>query len=198
MNVDIPFLYSDIQRINVEESQTSYKIKFKIEKYNNDILYIHGTKYNYAILDACERNEKELICNLSKEKIEQILILKNEKFEIGTMNDNQGLIKFNYVFDININYENVKKEDVYIKLEKIIGQITEYHTPFAFESNVTSFSNFISDLYNKVLFIKKMPQKPLMVFIEGYNADILNSQNDTIFNNLHYKYNFIIKPFKFN
>ena len=92
LNVDIPFLYSDIQRINVEESQTSYKIKFKIEKYNNDILYIHGTKYNYAILDACERNEKELICNLSKEKIEQILILKNEKFEIGTMNDNQGLL----------------------------------------------------------------------------------------------------------
>ena len=196
LDFPIPFLYSDIQRIDIVEDQTSYELKFKIENYNNDILYIHGTKYNYAILDTCERNNQELICKLSKEKIEQILILKNEQFKIGTMNDNKGLIEFYYVSDIRINYENVKKEDIYIKLEKLVGEKKE--SPLAFETNITSLPNFISDLFNQALFFKKMTKKPLMVFIERDNIDIINYLNGSILDNLHYKYNFIIKPFELN
>ena len=193
---EIPFLYSDIQSINIVESQPSYELKFKIEQYNNDTLYIHGTKYNYAILDSCEKKSQELICKLTKEKIEQILILNNEPFTIGTMNDFQGLIKFKYVSDIKINYNSVTKENIYIQIEQLVGGITETGTPFAFETNITSFPNFISDIYQKDLYFKKMPGKPLMMFVEGTEIDIQNYQGGCTFNNIHYKYNFIIKPFE--
>ena len=103
----IPFLYSDIQKININGSQDTYDIKFKIENYNEtDILYIHGTKYNYAILEGCKINDKELICQLSKNKIEEILILQEENFSIGTMNDHLGLIKFDYVSDRKVSWSN--------------------------------------------------------------------------------------------
>ena len=195
---ELPFLYSDNQTINIKEGQNSYEIKFKVEYYNNDLLYIHGTKNNYAILDNCEKNDSELICRLSKEKIEEILILKNEPFEIGLVNDDEGLIKFIYVSDININYENVAKENIYIKLEKLVGEITELNTYYAFESNITLFSNFISDTYKSNFYIKKMSKRPLMIFMKGSNNTILEELYDSNIDYLHYKYNFIIRPFKYN
>ena len=198
----IPFLYSDIQKININGSQDTYDIKFKIENYNEtDILYIHGTKYNYAILEGCKINDKELICQLSKNKIEEILILQEENFSIGTMNDHLGLIKFDYVSDINIKYIVAEKEDVYIHLEKLVGQITESGTPFAFETNITKFPNFISNLLGNIFYFKKMSGKPLMIFVEypynGSNISIPSYPEGSNITNLHYKYNFRIAPFEF-
>jgi hypothetical protein len=66
----IPYLYSDGQTININE-ETSYELKFKIEIYNNDPLYIYGSNNNYANLDNCEKTNNELICKISKEKIEE-------------------------------------------------------------------------------------------------------------------------------
>ena len=197
LDYSIPFLYADPQIINVDESQTLYELKFKILNFTDgDILYIHGTKYNYAALENCKRNIQEMKCELTKEKIEQILILQNEKFEIGAMNDNYGLIKFSHVYDINITYNNVTRETISIKLEKLVGGITESGTPYAFETNITSIPNFISDLHNETLYFKKMPEKPLMMFFEG--EDISYYEDGLTLENLHYKYIFIIERFKLN
>ena len=80
--MEIPFLYSDEQNINLNLGLDSYELKFKINEYNKEILYIYGTKYNYAVLENCTINLKELACEISKEKIEEILVLENEKFKI--------------------------------------------------------------------------------------------------------------------
>ena len=45
---------------------------------------------NYAILDNCQSNEKEVNCEITKEKIEEILTDKNENFKIGAIDDNVG------------------------------------------------------------------------------------------------------------
>ena len=200
--MEIPFLYSDEQNINLNLGLDSYELKFKINEYNKEILYIYGTKYNYAVLENCTINLKELACEISKEKIEEILILENEKFKIGAINDTLGLVQFDYVSDININSGNISKKDINIKLKKLVGPITEAGTPFAFETDVINMPSFTSDLINNIFYFKKMSGKPLMVFVKypyfRENITIPSYQNDTIFSNLHYKYNFIIEPFNFN
>jgi len=86
IKVYIPVLYSDKQEINIidnneknlEFEKEIYELKFKIEVYDNEPLYIYGSNNNYANLDNCEKNDKELICNITKEKIEEILAINNE------------------------------------------------------------------------------------------------------------------------
>ena len=200
--IKIPFIYSYEQTINLDESQLTYELKFKIQTYNNEILFINGTGYNYALLDDCQENNKQLICKMSREKIEEILILNNESFTIGAMNDDWGLVMFDCVSKVIILYQNVTKEDIFINFEKIVGGITEVHTPFAVESNVTEIPNFISDFILPGLYFKKMSGKPLMLFFEYPMEDdeviIESSPNETTFNNFHYKYNFRVQPYQFN
>ena len=200
--IKIPFIYSYEQTINLDESQLSYELKFKIQTYNNEILFINGTGYNYAILDDCQENNKELICKMSREKIEEILILNNESFTIGAMNDDWGLVMFDCVSKVIILYQNVTKEDIFINFEKVVGGITEVHTPFAVESNVSEIPNFVSGFILPGLYFKKMSGKPLMLFFEYPMEDdeviIESSPNETTFNNYHYKYNFRVQPYQFN
>ena len=203
-----PFIYSYEQNININERQPSpiYKLKFKFNSYYDEVLFLYGTKDNYVVLDNCQKVSQELICEISKEKIEETLIFENEVFGLAAMNDRLGILKFNYVCPININYEIVQKENIYIKLEKLVGQITELGTPFAFETNVTKIPNLISDtsyLFNGASsYFKKMTGRPLIFFIEytleEKNGTIPSFEEELIFENIHYKYNFRIKPFHFN
>ena len=204
----LPFIYSAGQNINIKESQPSYEIKFKFNMYNNEILHIYGkTKYNYLALDNCEKIDKELICKISKEKIEETLISSKEKFKLLLINDTNGLINCVHVFPITINYQDIQKEVIYIKLEKILGRITEAFTSVAFETNVTEIPNLISDNSNIIQnsyssYFKKMTGKKLILFakynIEGENMPIPSAEKEIFLNNIHYKYTFIIEPFKFN
>ena len=152
----IPFLYSDKQTINIDVDQAPYELKFKIQKYNNDLLYIYGSNNNYAILDNCQSNPEVLTCKIEKEKIESILTENNEQFKIGAINDTIGLIPLEHILNITIKYENVEKEDIIIQLTKIVGGITEVGTPFAYETNITDFPSFISQKFEKIFYIKKI------------------------------------------
>jgi hypothetical protein len=102
---DIPMLYSDKHIININENQQTYDLKFKIEQYNsrNNFLYIYGSYNNYGSLENCQNDEKEIKCQITKEKIEEILTSQNEVFKIGVMNDNIGIITFDHILDIIVN-----------------------------------------------------------------------------------------------
>ena len=206
VNMNLPFIYSLKQNINIIESQSSYELKFKFNSYRNEPLYIYGTKNNYLILDNCENIDKELICQISKEKIEEVFVSKDDQFRLSSMSDTYGIFYCDLVYPITITYENVQKEDIYIKLEKLVGTITELGTPFAFETNVTEIPNLISDrsnaLPNAFSYFKKMTGKPLMLFIE-YSSERENMPapsfpNELVLSDIHYKYNFRIQPFQFN
>ena len=115
---NIPFLYSDKQIININENEDEYILKFKIEMYNKNPLYIYGSYNNYAILEKCESDTEELTCKIKKEKIEEFLVKKNEQFKIGAINDTIGIIPLEHILNITINYENVQKVDIYLELVK--------------------------------------------------------------------------------
>ena len=201
-----PFLYSYKQKINIMESQSIYEIKFKFNTYYDEILYIYGTKDNYAVLDNCQKIGQELNCKVSKDKLEEILISKNEQFYLSSMSDTLGDYNFNYVYPITIDNENALKKDINVKLEKIVGRITELGTPFAIETNVSEIPNLISDssnvIPNTTFYFKKMTGKPLMLFVEysseGENMPTPSFPNVLVLSAIHYKYNFIISPFESN
>ncbi len=81
--------------------------------------------------------------------------MNNESFQIGAMSDTLGLVKFDCFSQIIITYENAQKEDLYIKLEEIVGRISEMNTPVAFKSNVTDSPNFISNRIIPGVYFKK-------------------------------------------
>ena len=192
----IPFLYYDEQIINID-NKNSYELKFKLGSYNNDVLYIYGESNNYAILDNCKINGNDLICNISKDKLEEILILSGEQFRVGTMNDDIGLFQFEFVFNITIIYNNVIKEDLFIGLTQIINGITERGIPVGVETNITSIPNFIATI-NRTEYFKKTTGRPLILFynyLYGTEETFkINIKKEEIFNDVHYKYNFRIQP----
>ena len=195
-----PILYSEKQTINLSNDLELYELKFKIEEYNNDLLYIYGFNDNYAILDNCQNDTEELSCKITKEKIESILTENNEQFKIGAINDTIGLIPLEHILNITIKYENVQKEDIIIQLTKIVGGITEKGTPFAYETNITDFPSFISQKFNNYFYIKKISNRPLMLFCdypkETEESPLKNNSQGIIIENAHYKYNFRIQPFE--
>ena len=123
-NETIPFLYSDEQIINIYNNTTSCELKFKFDAFNDNILYICGSNNNYALLDNCQIKGEEVNCNIKKETIEEILTSNSEKFKIGAINDNVGIIPFDQILDITINYENVQKEEIYLNIIRVIGGTT--------------------------------------------------------------------------
>ena len=193
-----PILYSEKQTINLSNDLELYELKFKIEEYNNDLLYIYGFNDNYAILDNCQNDTEELSCKITKEKIESILTENNEQFKIGAINDTIGLISLEQILNITIKYNNIQKEDIIIQLTKIVGGITEVGTPFAYETNITDFPSFISQKFEKIFYIKKINGRPLMIFCdnpeETDKSPLKNNSQVTVIKNAHYKYNFRIQP----
>ena len=204
---DIPFLYSDKQIIKIND-ETSYDLKFKSEVFKDNILYIYGSHNNYAILENCQSTEKEVNCKITKEKIEEILTINNEQFKIGAIEDNIGVIPFDHILSITINYENVKKEEIYLKIIRTIGGTTEKGTPFAWETNITEFPTFISQKFDdsnkgyfKKGYFKKISGRSLLLFSD-FNDETKQSLNATIdkeqiIDNIHYKYIFRIQPCSF-
>ena len=199
----IPFLYSPPQIINIDDEHDKYYLNFKVDTYFNELLLLRDNSNNYALLDKCKFDGKVLKCELSKQKLEeQILILNNKKYNVVAINDNIGIIKFNYIYPININYKNVIKEDIYIQVGKLIGNIATYNLSIGFETNITNIPNLLSDTftlngYN--CYFRKSKDKPLILYFKissGTYEPNWKIEEEKIFNKIHYKYNFRIQPFE--
>ena len=196
-----PFLFSDKQTININDKKEVYELKFKIEVYNKEPLYIYGSNNNYANLDNCPYDTKEITCKISKKKLEEILVKNNEHFKIGAINDTLGIFSFEYILDITINYENVQKKDVYLEIKEIIGDTTEIGIPVGLVTNVTDIPNFISATFDDMKYFKKVTGRPLILFYNfSYEIDYIMGSNYTqevVKDNIHYKYTFRIQPSTF-
>ena len=174
-------------------------MKFKTETYNNEILYLYGEVNNSLILDNCQKNEKELYCRVTKEKLKEILVKNHEQFRVEALHENEGLIKFINVLNITINYEINKKEDIYIGIISSLTDEIGTGVPFGFKTNITIFPNIYSDIINNCYF-KKYDDNPLLYLCKFDETPkepfkFGNLSNELILNNMHYKYNFRIQPF---
>ena len=196
LNYDIPFLYSTQQNIEIKEEKESYNLKFFFENFNDEMLYIYGERNNSIIIDKCQKNDNELNCEISKEKLEEILIKNNEQFKIGAINDTIGIINFNSISNINISYEIDNKEDIYVEITDLLSSYSQEGTPIAFKTNITNIPSINSDIY-ELCYFKKNKDSPLLYlcnFSRGKSSFVID--DELIMNNSHYKYNFRIQPFK--
>ena len=210
LNYPIPFIYSDKQIINMNDETEEYELKFKYDSYkDNDLLFIYGTQYDFTSLENCENTQNEIICKISKEKLESILTYNNEIFSLGNMNDNIGRINFNLVYDININYEIPEKENITVTITKLLNNATEYGTPIAYETDIDTIPVINTRLFilkfnntdDGFCYFKKNKDNNLIMvcIILGLGEKALGKIDQEIYlDEIHYKYNFIILPVENN
>ena len=210
-----PFIYSDNQTININNNIQFYELNFKFKNFNEDdfiffdcIFYINGTQNNYAILDNCTTHKNDIICLLSKEKLETVLTHNNEIFKVGVVVSDYGAIPFKLIKNISINKEIDKKEDIYVGITGLLDNVVETYYPFAYDTNISSINDLISynfslkfNIRNIYCYFKKTQNNNLLLLcvctvIGRARIELLAIEEEIILNDIHHKYNFRIQPFK--
>ena len=211
-NTEIPFIFSDKQEINIEETIESYIFKFRTYKYNNELLYINN-RLSYITIDSCKKDNKDLTCEIPKLQLEENLVLYNNtgNFKLVYLDDNNGSVSLYSVDDIIIKNTQQEKEDIYISITKLLNEVSEIGVVIGYETNITNIDNlktslfaisFYDLLYDKYVngycYFKKHNGDNTILFLcnvigEGYFF-ALETEDDIILNNIHYKYNFILSP----
>ena len=218
INLHLPFLYSEERFINVKELKQEVNLVFNIIKYNYQELFLVGSYEkkvylrNYIKLDNCEVEQRKINCKISKQKLEEILIQNNEQFRVVAIDNDIGIVEFDYIKPITLNYDVIEKADIYIGITKLLNNVTNCGIPIAIETNITSLPNLQSDIfdyiyriydgeYNGYCYFKKIKNTPLLILCTNrtsYNRYILYSNQENVLSNIHYKFRFRIQPYALN
>ena len=207
----IPLLYADKQNILIEEYKESYELKFKILEYNNELLYLVTGKEFYIYLNNCSRYDNNLICEVKKEDIEEVLHYNNEMFYINAFSENNSDLDFSkqeFIYEIRINENYIKQQDIYVGITKLLTPNINYDDYIAYETNITNISNVNSERfsieryyeYHEYIscFFKKSENINLLFLCNWYsrweNTSLGRIANETILNDINIKYNFRIQP----
>ena len=207
-NYNIPFLYSEKQNIELNDEKEEYELKFKIYSYNNEIIYLD----NYFILDQCKIQEKELICTISKNKLNENL--RNlGVYRLYYLIEEKEYDLFDSVLGINIKYGGqIQKEDIYVNITKLLTNTSEYIGLANYETISTSIPNIETDTFTLYFsgnnikepftrYFGKHEPNNLLLFCyvsSGNNYTLSKIETRQLFNNIHYKYNFILEPVENN
>ena len=155
INYNYPFLYADNQTIYLNDKSEIYEIKFKVGSYYDKNIYLYDV-YNfhkfYIHLDNCKVEKNEMICYLSKEKIESFGAIVADDYEtqlnVLTFDFEYGLRKFYMADTITIENKYVEqKESIYVQITKLLGNIYESENYIAYETNITNFNNIESSYF---------------------------------------------------
>ena len=150
LNSSISFLYSDKQIVDINSTTTEYSLVFKKEIYNKEPLILYNFDNNMKnIYLNCAEEEKEIKCMISKDKLVGILSKNGEKFYLSQLTESEGILKFENVLDIIINYEHVEKKNIILSIIKLLTQIVEKNNYIVFETNITDIQ-IITTNYFKI------------------------------------------------
>ena len=152
LNISVPMLYSDRQVINIKEEIDSYELKFHIGLYTEQLLCLSLDTIKKIILQDCNTNEKDLICNIKKEKFYEIFTSSGQKLKIYPCDYDLKSIEFYSIDDIIINFDNIQKEDIFIGITKLLSNNVTLNTFTAFETNITNISDILSDPFQLTFF----------------------------------------------
>ena len=210
-NIPIPFVYAGKQEINVEDGKNIYELKFKIGEYNNELLvlmYPDTNRYSNLLLEKCQINNEYLICELTKEQIEEKLFTNVKKYELNYYYESYGeTVELPSVLEITINYKINKKENINVDIKKLLQKNVDRKNYIAFETSVVSISDIVSDYFKITTdvidemncFFKKSPEKPLLLLClkGGRDTFYLGEIKEVIkLENINVKYNFYIQKGK--
>ena len=223
----LPNLYADVQNITIEKKTDIIQLKFKINSYHNEKIFIQliyeeeeeswGTDiFNY--LDNCTQENKELICSLEADNLLQIMASTSNSFYPLYIDNNYNVDLFNLVNTIYINYYNVEKEDVFVRITKPLQNIASKFSCFAYETNVTDISNVLirRDMFNMdfeneykneeetnngYCTFRKYENNPLLLlcYIDSYTDSnfmyLKEIKTEINLSEINIKYNFKIQPY---
>ena len=201
-----PLLYSDEQIINIKENIETYYLKFNIGVYNNEVLLFGDGDIRTLFLEKCLIENQILTCPLQKEEIENILNYNGEIFYLNTYNDEHGFNNLELVSNIIFIYDIQKeKENIYIKVNKLLNNTIDLHNFISYETNVTSNSKIISTSFlfgfetefDRNCFFKKNDDQPLLILCLSSKQGTFSLgeiKDPILFDDIHIRYNFIISP----
>ena len=205
-----PFLYSEEQIIKIEENKKNYELIFKMGEYDSSILLILFSNNGYLFLDKCFAGGNILKCLIEKEELEEFLQYNNQIFNLYLYRTSNGFIYFNLVYNITINDDTKIKQDLYVGITRLFQEAIDRNNYIAYETNITSISNLISDKFqieleeeNAICYFKKDANNPLLILCKwNYKNDVNTKlgkiKNEIVVNNSYIKYNFRIQPFDNN
>ena len=202
----LPFIYSGQQVIDLEDGKDLYELKFRCLEYNNEPLHLTDNG-NIKISFSCTYIEKDnnLICQLQKEEIEEILINNIQNFEIYSYNDHPylTLYKIETIENIIINKNVSQKTDIYVGINKLLTQYIDWYNYIAYETNITNIANVHSQNFylqtsknNFRCFFKKNKIDPLFLlcYLNSWSDYLGIIDNEIILDNINILYNFRIQP----
>ena len=142
--------------------------------YDNEILFIRGTFLNTKILDNCKNKEIELIYEITKDDLIEILPNNGGKLFVYYYWPRENAIyQYENVYNITVNIRNFKKVDIFVGINKILDNVLRENNFVTFETNVTNILNLISEQYKitkteYTCYLKKDQDKPLLMLYTGF------------------------------
>ena len=148
-----------------------------------------------------------MICKIQYNKFKEISILGNEIYNLYFYDQSMGEIyEFSYVYDIKIIYSVSTGFNIYIQITKLLQNKIDINNYVAYETNVTSIPDIISDTFNMNFngysnqfscFFKKSTGTNLVMLClankEG-NYSLSEIKQEKILSNIKFTYKFIIQP----
>ena len=199
---DLQFLYSDEQMINITEEEKFYDLKFNMEGYYDDILFLFRNETietNPLYLDKCSKDKNYLICKIKKEEIEEILEYNNQKFDVYTFSDHFGIHKIELINNIIINYKIEQKQNITVNITNLLLKYIDRNNYIAYETNVTNISDvstgkfYIKQNYRNIkCYLKKAGNNPLLFLCHSDLGGQLGKIEEIVLDNINIKYNFRI------
>ena len=176
------------------------------------MLYSKNNKNKYIFLN-CNGETKELNCKIKKDKLLEILSYSSEKFLLSQLIDSEGILNFDEVFEITINYLNITKKEIFINITKLIDMneghndypLIEKNSYIIFETNISDIPKIFTNYFNiettkneinNCLFKKSNEQKDdkLLLLCEANSEGNyrLELKEDIYINNVSIMYDFKI------
>ena len=206
INPGLPYLYSEKQTIKIEDNKENYELKFKIDEYNDQLLYLSSNNYDFIYLDNCNKDGYEIICKIEKEYLEEVLQNNLQAFDIFSYHKSFGKYKIGTIDNIIIIDNSLQKQEIYVGIIKLLQQSVDNNNYVAYETNVTNISNVISGQFtipgiyydNLTCYLKKSEEVPLLFLCKwNYNWEqnkLGEIKKEILLNDICIKYNFRIQP----
>ena len=212
LDANVIDLYADKQSINIEEGKENYDLKFKIVSYNKEKII-----FNYEnVVDNCRQEKDELICPISKSRLEEIMSPQNFlKYQnlifVSFLNTKNKIKTFDLIPFIEVK-TNIPKKDVFVGITKLLEKVGEHDTVITYETNVTDITKVKSSLGDSLELefenkegvkkcecsFRKYENTPLLIvcWVNGQYW-LKKIEEEIIIEDSNIKYNFRIQPVEY-
>ena len=212
LDKDLVDLYANKQTINILEGKDSYELKFNVLSYDQEALML---KTFVNVLMNCRKENNDLNCEIKKDDLEKGLYRNDYKSNVYYRSDATGgsLTELPLVGEITIIDNTTQKTDVFVGITKLLENITEGDSMFAYETNVTNINKVITSIedlrlsfineYNDTdrvhCSLKKYDDNPLLIVCFRPNIGkcwLKEIKEEIKVDDANIRYNFRIQPVK--